>query len=128
MCLQLADPDDRAAGVQDGVAGPGICGSWIFASGRAMSVIIEVGIGVHLKSLPAFRVQRDSLRPCGLEVIDQVAYRIPMRIPCILVEAGALMRCIGDVGPSAILKEVDISHNFSLIEALVKRRGGSIST
>ena len=90
MCLQLADPDDRAAGVQDGIAGPGICGSWIFASGRAMPVIIEVGIGVHLKALPALVVQCDSLSPCGLEVLDKVDYRVPMRCLWILVEAGAL--------------------------------------
>ena len=60
MRLQLGAPDDRAAGVQDGVSGPGICGSWIFAKSRAMPVIIEVGIGVHLKSLPDLGVQHDS--------------------------------------------------------------------
>ena len=63
MCLQLAAPDDRAAGVQDSIAGPGICGSWIVDSGRAMPVIIEVGIGVHLKSLPAFGY---NVIPCAL--------------------------------------------------------------
>ena len=78
MRLQLGAPDDWAAGVQDGVAGPGICGFWIFARNRSMPVIIEVGIGVHLKSLPASGVQRDSLRPHGLEVLDQVDYHVPV--------------------------------------------------
>ena len=125
MRLQLADPDDRAAGVQDGVAGPGICGSWIFASGRTMPVITEVGIGVHLKALPAVVGQRDSLHPRGLEVLDKVDYRVPLRYPWILVEAGALMCHIDDVRPSAILEKVEFSHDFSVVEAFIEQRGAA---
>ena len=79
MRLQLAAPDDWAAGIQDDVAGPGICGSWIFASGRAMPVIIEVSIGVQLKYFLALVFQCDSLRHRGLEVLDKVDYRVPVR-------------------------------------------------
>ena len=122
MRLQLAAPDVRAAGVQDDVAGPGICGSWIFACGRAMLVIIEVGIGVHLKSLPDSVVQRDYLRPHGIEVIDKVDYRVLVRCPWILVEAGALMCHIEDVRPSAILEKVELSHDFLVVEAFVEKR------
>ena len=125
MCLQLADPDDRAAGVQDGIASPGVCGSWIFSRSRAMPVIIEVGIGVHLKSLPAFRVQRDSLRPRGLEVLDKVDCHVPVRCPWILVEAGALMCHIDNVRPSAILEKVELSHDFSVVEAFIEQRGSA---
>ena len=125
MRLQLAAPDDQAAGVQDDVAGPGVCGSWIFDSGRAMSVIIEVGIVVHLKSLPALGVQHDSLRPCGLEVLDKVDYFVPVRCLWILVEAGALMCHIEDVRPSAILEKFELSHDFSVVEAFVEKRGAA---
>ena len=56
MCLQLAVPDDRTAGVQDGVAGPGLGGAWVVTIVRAMSVSIEVEIGVHLEALAALGV------------------------------------------------------------------------
>ena len=111
MRLQLATPDDWEAGVQDAVDGPGICGSWIVAIGRAMPVITEVGISVQLKALPDLGVQHDSLRPCGIEVLEKVDHRVPMRRPWILVEAGALMRHIDDVGTSAILDKVELSHD-----------------
>ena len=125
MRLQLGAPDDRAAGVQDGVAGPGVCGSWIFASGRSMPVITEVGISVQLKALPDLGVQHDSFRPCGLEVLEKVDYSVPMRCPWILVEAGALMCHIEDVRPSAILEKVELSHDFSVVEAFVEKRGAA---
>ena len=125
MRLQLAAPYDWAACVQDGVAGPGICGSWIFASGRTMTVIIEAGIGLHLKYLPDSVVQRDSLRPRGLEVIDKVDYRVPVRCPWILVESGALMCHKDNVRPSAILEKVKLSHDFLVVEYFVEKRGAA---
>ena len=76
--LQLAAPYDQAAGVQDGVAGPVLVSAWIVDGGRAMLVSKKVGVGVHLKSLAYFGFQRDSLHPCGLEVLDQVDYRVPV--------------------------------------------------
>ena len=39
-----------------------------------MSVTIKVGIGVHLGDLVTFRVQSDSVRPCGLDIFNQVNY------------------------------------------------------
>ena len=77
-----------------------------------MTVIIEVGIGVHLKSLPASGVQRDSLHPRGLEVLYKLDYSVPVRYPWILLEAGALMCHIDDVRPSAILEKVELSHDL----------------
>ena len=111
MRLQLATPDDREAGVQDAVDVPGICGPWIVDRGREMPVITEVGISKHLKALPDLGVQHDSFRPCGLEVLEKVDHRVPMRRPWILVEAGALMRHIDDFGTSAILEKVELSHD-----------------
>ena len=90
-----------------------------------MPVIIEVGIGVHLKYLPAFGVQRDSLRPRGLEVLDKVDYRVPVRCPWILLEEGALMCHIDDVRPSAILEKVELYHDFSVVEAFIEHRGAA---
>ena len=78
LCLQLATPDDWTAGVQDGIAVLGLGGAWIIAGGRAMSVSIKVGVGVHLGALSAFGVQHDSLRPRGLEVLEQVDYCVPV--------------------------------------------------
>ena len=101
--LQLDASDDWSAGVQDGIAGPGLCGAWVASSGRDMPVSTEVVVGIYLEALAAFGVQRDSLRPCDIEVLDKVDYCAPMRCPRILGEAGALMRHIDDVGPSAIL-------------------------
>ena len=43
-------------------------------------------------------------------------------------EAGALMRHIDDVGPSGLLEKVELYHDFSVFEALVKRRGCSVVT
>ena len=37
------------------------------------------------------------------------------------------MRRIGDVGPSTLLGEVDLSHDGLVVEALVERRGGSVA-
>ena len=37
-----------------------------------MPASTEVGVGVYLKSLADFGVQRDSFRPCDLEVFDKV--------------------------------------------------------
>ena len=50
-----------------------------------------------------------------------------MRLPQIPRKAGALMLCIGDVGPSDLLKEVDLSHDVTIVEALFERRGGSVA-
>ena len=93
-----------------------------------MPVSTEVGVGVYLKSLADFGVQRDSLRLHGLEVLHKVDYRVPVRRPWILGEAGALMCCIGYVRPSALLEEVDFSHYISVGEVLAKRRRGSVTT
>ena len=37
------------------------------------------------------------------------------------------MRRIGNVGPSALLKEVELSHDGSVFETLAKRRGGGVA-
>ena len=78
MRLQLDTPDDRASRVQDIVAGPGLGDAWIVAGGRVMPVSKKVGVRVHLESLAAFGVHRDSFCPCGLEVLDQVDYCVPV--------------------------------------------------
>ena len=111
MRLQLVTPDDWSAGVQNSVAGLGLGGAWIVSGGSATPVSTKVGVGVHLESLDAFGVQHDSLRPCGIEVLEKVDHHVPMRRPWILVEAGALMRHIDDVGTSAILDKVELSHD-----------------
>ena len=73
-----------------------------------MLVSTKMGVGVHLEALAAFGVQRDSLRPHGLEVLDQVDYCVPLRRHWILVEAGALMHCIGNVRSGALLEEFEL--------------------
>ena len=50
-----------------------------------------------------------------------------MRLPRILIEAGALLRPIGDVGPSALIEEVELSHDGTVVEALIKRREGGVA-
>ena len=50
-----------------------------------------------------------------------------MRLPWILREAGELMRRIGDVGMSALHKEVELSHDGTIVEALVERREGVVA-
>ena len=92
-----------------------------------MPVSTKVIFGIHLEALAALRVQCNSLLPCGLEVLHKVDYRVPVRRPRILEEAGTLMRRIGDVGPSALLKEVEISHDGSIVEALVETSGGGVA-
>ena len=77
--LQIATPDDQADGVQDGVAGPRLGGAWIVSGSRAMSVTTKFGVGVHLEALVTFGVQSDSLRLCGLEILDQVNYLVSVR-------------------------------------------------
>ena len=81
LCLQLPAPDDRPTGVQYGIAGPVLGGDWVVAGGRAVPVSTKFGGGVHLKYLVVFGFQRDLLRPRGLEVLDQVAYCVPVRCP-----------------------------------------------
>ena len=78
MRLQLATPDDCSAGVQNSVAGLGLGGAWIVSGSSATPVSTKVGVGVHLESLDDFGVQHDSLRPCSLEVHEQVGYRVPL--------------------------------------------------
>ena len=68
-----------------------------------MSVPTEVCVSVHLEALAAFGVQRDSLLSHGLEVLHEVDYHVPMRLPRILREPVTLMRCIGNVGPIALI-------------------------
>ena len=89
-------------------------------------VFAKVGVGVHLEALAAFGVQCYSLRPCGLEVLDQVVYRVPVRCPRNLGEVSALMRRIVDVGTSALVEEVELFHNCSIVEVLIKRIRGSV--
>ena len=122
MRLHLAAPDDRTAGVQDDVAGLGLGVAQVVSGGRVMPVPTEVGVVVHFEYLAAFGFQCHSLLPCGLEVLHEVDDCVPMRLPRIHIEAGALMRRICDVGPSALLKEVDLYHNRRIVEALVERR------
>ena len=69
MRLQLAAPDDWAAGIQDVVAGPGLDSYCVVAGGRVVPVSEKIGIGVYLEALAAFGVQHDSLQPRGLEVL-----------------------------------------------------------
>ena len=76
LSLQFSTSDDGAGGIQDGVAGLRLGGAWIVSDGRAMPVATKVGVGVHLETLVIFRVQRDSLSHCGLEILNQVDYRI----------------------------------------------------
>ena len=108
--LQIATPDDWASAVQDGLASPRLGGAWIAASGRVMPVTSKVGVVLHLKAIITFGVQRDSLRICVLEILDQVDYRVYVRRPWILREVGALIRCIVDVGSGALIQEFDLSH------------------
>ena len=105
MRLHLAAPDDRTAGVQDGVAGPELGSARSVASGRVMPVPTEVGVGVHFEDHAAFGVQINSLLPRGLEVLHKVDYCVPMRLLWILIEAGALMHHMVNFGLSALLKE-----------------------
>ena len=128
MRLHLAAPDDRTAGVQDDVAGLGLGVAQVVSGGRVMPVPTEVGVVVHFEYLAAFGFQCHSLLPCGLEVLHEVDYRAPMRIPQILREAGVLMHRIGHIGTSAVFKEAELSHNDAIVEALVERRGGGIVT
>ena len=79
--LQLDALDDWSAGVQDGLAHPVLFGAWVVVSGTKIPVSTEVGISVHLNSIPGLGVQRDSLRPCGLEVLENVDYCVPERRP-----------------------------------------------
>ena len=78
MCMQIATPDDQAADIQYDIAGPGLGSAWIVAGFSEMPVSTKVGVDVHLESLDDFVVQHDSLCPCGLEVIDQVDYHVPV--------------------------------------------------
>ena len=89
-----------------------------------MSVSIEVDVCAHLKYHADLGVQRDSLLPRDLEVLHKVDYRVPVRRPRILGESDALMRPIGDVRPSDLLKKVDLSHDRLIVEFLVERLGG----
>ena len=86
-----------------------------------MSVSIEVDVCAHLKYHADLGVQRDSLLPRDLEVLHKVDYRVPVRRPRILGESDALMRPIGDVRPSDLLKKVDLSHDRLIVEFLVER-------
>ena len=56
-----------------------------------------------------------------------MGYRVPKRLPRILIEVGALLRPIGDVGPSALIEEVELSHDGTVVEALIKSRGGGVA-
>ena len=49
-----------------------------------------------------------------------------MICPRILGEACTLMLSIGDVGPSDLLKEFELSHNCLIDEVFIERRGGSV--
>ena len=82
--LHIAASDYWAAVLQDGLAGLVLCSAWFVAGVRAMPVSTEVGVGLHLEYLAAFKFQRDSLRPRGLEVLEKVYYRVPVRRPWIL--------------------------------------------
>ena len=75
-----------------------------------MPVTTKVGVVLHLKAIITFGVQRDSLRICVLEILDQVDYRVYVRRPWILREVGALIRRIVDVGSGALIQEFDLSH------------------
>ena len=78
ICLQLATPDDWAAGVQNSVAGPRLGSTWFVAGGRAMPNDTKVGVIVHFEALVTFWVHRDPLRPRGLEILNQVDYHVSM--------------------------------------------------
>ena len=80
-----------------------------------MPVSTEVDVDVHLEALAYLGAQHNSLLPRGLEVLHEVDYCVPTRRLRILGEAGALMRRIEDVGPIALLKEVDIYHDGLIV-------------
>ena len=78
LFLQLATPDDWVAGIQYGLAGTRLGGALIVDGGRAMPIATKVGVVVHFEDLVTFWVHRDSLRPRGLEILNQVDYHVSM--------------------------------------------------
>ena len=126
MCLQLAAQDDWTAGVEDGIAGMVLGGAWVVANSRSMIFSTQSSVGVHLKAIDALGVQHISLIPRGLEVLHEACYHVHVRRLRIRGEAFALMRRIGNVRHSALLEEVELSHDGSIVETLVESRGGGI--
>ena len=93
-----------------------------------MSVTTEIGVDVNFKDIVPVGIEHDSLSPRGLQVLYKVDYSVSMGRSRILREAGALMRRVGNIWYGDILQEVELSHDCSIVEALVKRRSGSVTT
>ena len=125
--LKLAAPNNGAASVQDGVTDARLGSARVVAGGRAMPVSTEIGTGVNFKYIVTIRVKHDSLSPSGLQILQDVYYHVSVGRSRILREVVALIRCVGNIWYVAFLQEFELSPDYSVVEALVKRRSGIIT-
>ena len=104
MCLKLAAPYDGAAGVHDGVSSTIIGRAGAIVDSGAMPVAEKVGVGVYFKDIVSVGLKRDSMCSCGHQILDKVDDSISAGHLRVLGELGALIRCVSNIGPSALFQ------------------------
>ena len=93
-----------------------------------MPVATETGVYVDFKALVSFRVNHDSLRYCGFQILDKVDDSVTVVSSRIFGEAGALMHHVSNICPGALPQEVDFPNDFPIIEARIKWRRGGVAS
>ena len=126
--LNLVAPDDGVACIQYCVTGPRLGGAWFIARDREIPVTTKIGIEINFKSLVPFGIKRDYLSLDGLQLLHKVYYWVSKEWSWILIEDGTLMRCVGNIQSGNLLQEVELYCDWSVVEALVKRWSGSVTS